>query len=95
MTPAILFHSCENYAEPIWSRFDALELQGRCVVLECQDGSVTETVFSRKEAQFFAIAGHLKEGGCEDITDVFAFEMALNVARVLERRSGLQLSIYC
>lgn len=97
-----LFNCCTDYAEPEWTRFDALELHGCVNVADGLGGPGTgesetyvESGYSRAEAELFTISGHLKEGGAEAITDCLTFETAEEVAAELSRRSSLPVSIFC
>ena len=93
-TSETLYNCCTDHREPDWSTYDALELGG------CEDDpndpGTTNGGLSRKDAQFFTVYGHHKEGGAEAITDIYgSFEQALTVARILDTVSGLQLNIVC
>ncbi|WP_296084135.1 hypothetical protein [uncultured Agrobacterium sp.] len=94
MSPDILFNCCTGNAEPDWSLFDAIELGG-CIMDTDDDGYVTGGI-DRENAEFFTAYGHLKEGGCEAITDWHgSFDEAVATAQELSRISGLPLHIHC
>jgi hypothetical protein len=44
--------------------------------------SIAEDGYSRNDASFFTIYGHLREGGCEAIADCADFDSAKRVAPV-------------
>ena len=93
---AALFNCCTDYAEPEWTRFDALELGGCCDASDCpEDGTFIESGYERSEAEFFTVYGHLKHGGAEAITDITGFEKALEIIGHLSVKSGLHFAVYC
>jgi len=64
-----LYNCCTEYGEPEWNEFDALEID--CCASEIlPDGSTWTECAPLHQAEFFTVFGHLKEGGCEAITDV-------------------------
>lgn len=90
----VLFNCCTNAEEPDWSRFDGIELGG-CEMDPEEDGVVNGGI-DREQAEFFCVYGHLKEGGCEAITDWHgSFEEAVGIAAELARISGHPMSIVC
>nr|WP_047577315.1 hypothetical protein [Methylobacterium sp. ZNC0032] len=95
--PIALFNCCTELVEPDWSQFDWLELGGCIDVNEPDDpnGTCIEGGQSREEAHFFTVYGHLREGGCEAITDAYGFEQGELVGLELARRAGLGLRVEC
>ncbi|KQS84277.1 hypothetical protein [Rhizobium sp. Leaf383] len=87
---ARLFNCCTDHATPDWTRFDGLELGG-CT----DDEGYTNGGIDRKDAEFFTIYGHLKEGGVEALTDVKDFNDAQLVLAELASISDLPTSIVC
>ncbi|CUX56133.1 hypothetical protein AGR4B_pAt20443 [Agrobacterium tumefaciens str. CFBP 5621] len=85
---AELFNCCTALKETDWSRFTTLEAADEGA--DCIEGG-----YSPKEASFFTIYGHLKEGGCEAITDCPDSNSASRVASQLCALSGLTLEIVC
>ena len=95
-SPEELFNCCAALEAPDWSRFTNLELGG-CIDAagEGTDGTCIEGGKSRDDAEFFTIYGHLKEGGCEAVTDCDDFERAQRIAAHLRSLCGLTLEIHC
>ncbi|MQW73434.1 hypothetical protein GHK50_20925 [Sinorhizobium medicae] len=94
MDDATLFNCCTHYATPDWSQFDWLEIGG-CVSFEEDGETYTEGGFMASEAEFFTVYGHLREGGCEAITDTPTLELADTVGEHLATLSGLPLHHSC
>lgn len=96
LLPARLFNCCTALGEPDWTRFSNLE-PGGCI--DANENGADEICIegghSRNEASFFTIYGHLREGGCEAITDCADFDSAKRVASRLCALSGLTLEIVC
>ena len=94
MDNATLYNCCTDGVAPDWSQFDGLELGGCCMDPD-HEGSVNGG-YDRYEAEFFTVYAHLKEGGCEAITDCHGpFDGAVSTAEELARLSGLELLIIC
>lgn len=97
MDNSILFNCCTDHAAPNWSQYYALELGG-CIEAKCTvtSDTWTEGGYHRSDAEFFTVYGHLKEGGCEAITDWHgSFDEAVCTAEELARLSGLPLEVRC
>lgn len=92
---AQLYNCCTNYKEPDWAEFDALELGGCCTEQMGEDEECVNGGYSRDEAEFFTVYGHLREGGCEAITDVTAYDYAVTILDHLGTVSGLPVTVYC
>jgi len=65
--------------------FDALEIDC-CASEECANGTPWTEQTRLHEAQFFTIFGHLKEGGCEAITDVSTRKLAHRIALIFQEK---------
>ncbi|MCM2294789.1 hypothetical protein NAC44_20900 [Allorhizobium sp. BGMRC 0089] len=92
----ILYNCCHRANEPDWTQFSHLEIGG-CVNLaeEGSDETCVEGGYDRDDAQFFAIYGRYKTGHCEAITDCPTFEDACAVYLILQKKSGLPLTVMC
>lgn len=100
---AVLFNCQTRYAEPDYSQFDAIEIQG-CIDIsddddKAQGGTQWESGYNRNEATMFSVYGHYADSsdnvGVDCLTDCETLESALAVASELSRRSGLPVNVYC
>ncbi len=97
MDNAKLFNCCTNHAAPDWTLFDALEVNG-CIDLHEPDnrgGTCIQGGEPRATAEFFTVYGHMKEGGCEAISDLATLPEAEAVAAYLSGMTGLPVHVCC
>jgi hypothetical protein len=87
-----LYNCCTEYGEPEWNEFDALEID--CCASEIlPDGSTWTECAPLHQAEFFTVFGHLKEGGCEAITDVSTRKLAKRIAELFSKKIGTSCKI--
>jgi hypothetical protein len=90
------YNCCVDGREPDWNDFDAIEID--CCSSELSStGSTWAERVPVHEAEFFTVFGHLKEGGCEAITDVSTRKLANCIATIFREKSGMRCRIvdYC
>lgn len=83
-----LFNCCADCTEPEdWSVFNWLEIHP---VIEDPESGWCE-VCQPNEASFWSVYAHLKDGGCECLTDVPTKGEALSAMADIQRLSGLPI----
>ena len=87
-----LYNCCTHACEPDWNDFDALEIDCCASKILSQGSTWTERV-PLHEAEFFTVFGHLKEGGCEAITDVSTRKLAKSIAELFSNKIGISCKI--
>lgn len=91
-----LYNLCSGGMEPDWQQFDAIEISGCVNEAEADDESTCYcSGYNRHEAEIFTVFGHLREGGCDMITDCDTLDDAERIAAIFAAKTGYPVHVFC